>query len=120
VEKYPRTDLDAMLELAVEYHREKLVGKTFAVRCKRNGKHFFKSTDVERHDGAGLNTQTEAAGVRLKDPKVTVLIEVRDDSVFMVCDQRDGLGGFHLGCQDSVLSLISGGFDSSVFQLSVC
>jgi tRNA uracil 4-sulfurtransferase len=114
VDKYPRTDLDAMLELALRYYREKLVGKTFAVRCRRNGKHGFKSTDVERHVGAGLNSQTEAAGVRLKDPDVTVLIEVRDDWVFMVRDQRDGLGGFPLGCQDSVLSLISGGFDSSV------
>ena len=114
VDKYPRTDLDGMLDLALEYYREKLVGKTFAVRCKRNGKHSFKSTDVERHIGAGLNTQTEAAGVKLKGPDVTVLIEVRDDSVFMVRDQRDGLGGFPLGCQDSVLSLISGGFDSSV------
>ena len=114
VEKYPRTDLDAMLDLALEYYREKLVGKTFAVRCKRNGKHSFKSTDVERHVGAGLSAQTEAAGVKLKGPDVTVLLEVRDDSVFMVRDQRDGLGGFPLGCQDSVLSLISGGFDSSV------
>jgi thiamine biosynthesis protein ThiI len=114
VDKYPRTDLDAMLDLALEYYREKLVGKTFAVRCKRNGKHSFQSTDVERHIGAGLNAQTEAAGVKLKGPDVTVLIEVRDDSVFMVRDQRDGLGGFPLGCQDSVLSLISGGFDSSV------
>lgn len=114
VDKYPRTDLDAMLDLALEYYREKLVGKTFAVRCKRNGKHSFKSTDVERHIGAGLNSQTEAAGVRLKDPDVTVLIEVRDDSVFMVREQKAGMGGFPLGCQDSVLSLISGGFDSSV------
>jgi len=114
VDKYPLTDLDAMVDLALNHYREKLVGKTFAVRCKRNGKHAFKSTDVERHVGAGLNTQTEAAGVQLKDPDVTVLIEVRDDSVFMVRDQRAGLGGFPLGCQDSVLSLISGGFDSSV------
>jgi len=90
------------------------VDKTFAVRCKRKGKHTFKSTDVERHLGAGLNAQTEAAGVRLKDPDITVLIEVRDDFVFMVRDQRSGMGGFPLGCQDSVLSLISGGFDSSV------
>ena len=93
VKKYPRTDLDAILDLALEYYREKLVGKTFAVRCKRNGKHSFKSTDVERHVGAGLNAQTEAAGVRLRDPDITVLIEVRDDSAFMVRDQRDGLGG---------------------------
>lgn len=114
VDKYPLTDLDGMLELALEYYREKLAGKTFAVRCRRNGKHAFKSTDVERHVGAGLNVQTEAAGVRLKNPEVTVLIEVRDDSVFMVRDQKLGMGGFPLGCQDSVLSLISGGFDSSV------
>jgi thiamine biosynthesis protein ThiI len=114
VDKHPLTDLDAIFDLALAYYREKLVGKTFAVRCKRNGKHAFKSTDVERHVGAGLNTQTEAAGVQLKDPDVTVLIEVRDDSVFMVRDSRAGLGGFPLGCQDSVLSLISGGFDSSV------
>lgn len=114
VDKHPLTDLDALLDLALAYYREKIVGKTFAVRCKRNGKHPFKSTDVERLVGTGLNTQTEAAGVRLKNPDVTVLIEVRDDSVFMVRDQRAGLGGFPLGCQDSVLSLISGGFDSSV------
>jgi len=114
VDKYPRTDLDAMLDLALEYYRAKLVGKTFAVRCKRHGKHPFKSTDVERHVGAGLNTQIETAGVRLKDPDVTVLIEVRDDSVFMVRNEKIGIGGFPLGCQDSVLSLISGGFDSSV------
>ncbi len=114
VVKYPLTDLDAITELALEYYRDRLVGKTFAVRCKRTGKQAFKSTDVERHVGAGLNSRTEAAGVRLNKPDITVLIEVRDDSVFMVRDQRDGLGGFPLGCQDSVLSLISGGFDSSV------
>ncbi|MEX0965237.1 MAG: tRNA uracil 4-sulfurtransferase ThiI [Pseudohongiellaceae bacterium] len=114
VDKHPLTDLDAMVELALAYYRERLPGKTFAVRCKRTGKHAFKSTDVERHVGAGLNSQTEAAGVRLNEPDITVLIEVRDDHVFMVRDQRDGLGGFPLGCQDAVLSLISGGFDSSV------
>ena len=114
VDKYPLTDMDAMLDLALAYYREQLQDKTFAVRCKRTGKHAFKSTDVERYVGAGLNTQTEAAGVRLKDPDVTVLIEIRDDSVFMVRNQRLGIGGFPLGCQDSVLSLISGGFDSSV------
>ena len=114
VEKHPRMDLDGMLDLALDYYRDKLAGKTFAVRCRRNGKHGFKSTDVERHVGAGLNSQTEAAGVRLKNPDVTVMIEVRDDSVFMVRDQKQGMGGFPLGCQDAVLSLISGGFDSSV------
>ncbi|GJM13301.1 MAG: tRNA sulfurtransferase [Pseudohongiella sp.] len=114
VDKYPLTDMDSILALALQYYGDELLGKTFAVRCKRTGKHAFKSVDVERHVGAGLNTQIETAGVRLKGPDVTVLIEVRDDSVFMVRGQRLGIGGFPLGCQDSVMSLISGGFDSSV------
>lgn len=114
VDRHSLTDLDAITDLALEYYRERLAGQTFAVRCKRSGKHSFKSTDVERHVGAGLNTQTEASGVKLKNPDVSVLIEIREDSVFIVRDQVEGLGGFPLGCQDSVLSLISGGFDSSV------
>ena len=114
VDKYPFTDFDAILDLALEYYAEILIDKTFAVRCKRNGKHAFKSTDVERIIGAGLNTQIKTAGVKLTNPDVTALLEIRDDSVFIVRKQKAGLGGFPLGCQDSVLSLISGGFDSSV------
>ena len=64
--------------------------------------------------GGGLNQQTEAAGVKLVNPDVTVSLEIRQDQLFIVSEQHQGLGGFPLGCQDSVLSLISGGFDSSV------
>ena len=45
---------------------------------------------------------------------VTVGLEVRDDDFYIVKTKFKGLGGFPLGCQDSTLSLISGGFDSSV------
>lgn len=114
VDKYPLSDMEAILDLAIKYYGEKLSGKTFAVRCKRTGKHAFKSTDVERYVGAGLNTRTQASGVKLSNPDIKVMIEIRDDAVFMVRNQKQGLGGFPLGCQDSVLSLISGGFDSSV------
>ena len=69
---------------------------------------------MERHLGTGLTAYPEAAGVRLKDPDVIIFVEVRDDFIFMVRGQRSGMGGFPLGCQDSVLLLISGGFDSSV------
>lgn len=114
VGKYPLPDLDGMLELALESYRERLAGKTFAVRCKRLGKHPFSSVDIERFVGGGLNSQTEAKGVNLTQPDVTVLLEVRHEIFFVVRKQAKGLGGFPLGCQDSVLSLISGGFDSSV------
>jgi len=114
VDKFPLPDMDGILELALEYYSEKLSNKTFAVRCKRSGRHAFRSVDVEKFVGAGLNQQTEAAGVKLVKPDVTVALEIRDDLLYVVREQRQGLGGFPLGCQDSVLSLISGGFDSSV------
>ncbi|MCH8175031.1 MAG: tRNA 4-thiouridine(8) synthase ThiI [Proteobacteria bacterium] len=114
VEKFPLPDMDGVLALCLRTFTAKLVGKTFAVRCKRSGRHAFKSVDVEKYVGGGLNQQTEAAGVKLVNPDVTVSLEIRQDQLFIVSEQHQGLGGFPLGCQDSVLSLISGGFDSSV------
>ena len=114
VESFPLPDMEGMLELAIRYYGDALEGKTFAVRCKRSGRHGFRSVDVERYVGGGLNQKTGAAGVKLVDPDVTVSLEIRNDTLFVMKSQVPGLGGYPLGCQDSVLSLISGGFDSSV------
>lgn len=92
----------------------KLAGKTFCVRVKRSGRHSFTSTDVERYIGGGLAQHTENAGVELKKPDITVRLEIKDDRLFVVSSHSPGLGGFPLGSQESVLSLISGGFDSTV------
>lgn len=114
VEKTALPSLDGILDLALAYHREALAGQTFAVRCKRSGRHSFQSTDVERHVGGGLNQQTEALGVKLNEPDYTVRLEIRGEWLYLVKRVHAGIGGFPLGTQDSVLSLISGGFDSSV------
>ena len=53
VDKFPLPDMEGMLQLAYKFYADKLEGKTFAVRCKRNGRHAFKSMDVERFVGAG-------------------------------------------------------------------
>ncbi len=110
----PLTDLEAMLEPTLRVFRERLRGKTFAVRCKRAGRHSFTSVDVERYVGGGLNQHSEAAGVDLGKPEVLVKLEVREQMFFVVDEEIRGLGGFPLGSQDGVLSLISGGFDSAV------
>ena len=114
VERYLLQDIDAVAELCKESYSEILSGKTFAVRCKRSGKHPFKSVDVERYVGGVLLGQTNASGVNLTNPDITVRVEIRHDQVFLVKQEYPGLGGFPLGSQDAVLSLISGGFDSAV------
>lgn len=113
--EFPLGDFDSIYEHTLTVYRERLRGKTFAMRCKRAGKnHDFKSGDVERYVGGLLNQNTEAAGVKLKNPDITVRVEIRNDQLFVVRDRYPGLGGFPLGTMDSVLSLISGGFDSTV------
>ena len=113
-EKHPLPEMEGIVELAQHYYTEQLTGKTFAVRCKRAGKHNFRSVDVERIVGSGLVLGTAAAGVNLVNPEVTVQLEIRHQELYIVRRQHRGLGGFPLGCQDAVLSLISGGFDSAV------
>ena len=114
VRKYPLPDFEGMLEMAMEHYGEQLRGKTFAVRCKRSGRHAFRSVDVETFVGAGLKRLTESAGVDLGAPEVLVPLEIRHEEFHVVLHRRPGLGGFPLGGQGSALSLISGGFDSAV------
>ena len=114
VHKSALPDFDTMVELTRSFFGDSLAGKTFAVRCKRSGKHAFKSVDVERYVGGGLNQYTDAKGVNLTNPDITVNLEIKQDQLLLVEKRYKGLGGFPLGSQDGVLSLISGGFDSAV------
>lgn len=91
-----------------------LTGKSFSVRAKRQGKQAFGSMDVERLVGSVLNRACETASVNLSNPDVVVKLEVVGDECFVLTNQREGLGGYPLGTQDDVLSLVSGGFDSTV------
>src|SRR5690606_10138658 len=43
-----------------------------------------------------------------------IRLEIRDQKLYLISQRYEGLGGYPLGSQDSVLSLISGGFDSGV------
>ena len=108
------TDIHDIYEQTKTRFGESLAGKTFCVRAKRVGTHDFASIEVERYVGGGLNQHTDALSVKLKNPDVTVNLEINENKLFMVDQRHQGLGGFPLGTQESVLSLISGGFDSGV------
>jgi len=107
-------DLHDAYEQTKAHVGDLLEGKTFCVRVKRIGKHEFSSIEAERYIGGGLNQNTGAVGVKLKGMDVTVKLEINHDKLFFIDKRHEGLGGFPLGTQESVLSLISGGFDSGV------
>lgn len=114
VEDVPFTSLHDIYEKTFEMYRERLENKTFCVRVKRRGKHEFSSIEVERYVGGGLNQHIESAKVKLTGPDVTVHLEIEDDRLLLIRSRHEGIGGFPIGTQEDVMSLISGGFDSGV------
>ncbi len=114
VEDRAYSDVHDIFEQTLELYRERIEGKSFCVRVKRRGKHEFSSQDVERYVGGGLNQHVDSARVQLNHPEVTVNLEIENDRLLLVIGRYEGLGGFPIGTQEDVLSLISGGFDSGV------
>jgi thiamine biosynthesis protein ThiI len=114
VREHPLCEPSEIVAHILPIYKQRLAGKTFAVRCKRTGTHNFRSLDIERQLGADLIASTDVAGVRLKQPEVTVELEINDQKLFVIERRHAGMGGFPIGSVDAVLSLISGGFDSPV------
>ena len=114
VNEYPLTDLQTIAERIGDQYLEKISGRTFAVRCKRSGKHDFTSMDVDRYVGSYLFEHGSPKAVNLKNPDIKVDLEIHQDQVNIVIARYPGMGGYPLGIQDACLSLMSGGFDSTV------
>jgi thiamine biosynthesis protein ThiI len=97
-----------------ELTAESLEDKTFVVRVKRTGKHDFSSIDIERTVGGHLLANSKAKNVSLKNPDITIQMELIQDQLNFISTKYKGLSGFPIGTQGDILSLMSGGFDSTV------
>jgi thiamine biosynthesis protein ThiI len=107
-------DVHDIFEKTLAVHGESIKNKTFCVRSKRTGNHDFNSLKVEQYVGGGLNQHVESAKVKLKNPDITIHLEIKNKDLFIVTERHKGLGGFPIATQEDVLSLMSGGFDSGV------
>lgn len=114
VNEHQFDSVEDICEIAVKEFSQKLKNKTFCVRVKRSGKHPFTSIEVERQSGGALLHNSEAVKVQLKEPDIVVQMEIRGEQLMTVVERYQGLGGFPIGQQESCVSLISGGFDSTV------
>ena len=103
------------IKVEVNKHMAKTIeDKTFVVRAKRVGKQDFKSTHIEQTVGGYMLAHNKTKGVDLKNPEVTIKVELEHAQLNIITKKHYGLGGFPLGTQGEVLSLMSGGFDSTV------
>jgi len=114
ISTFPWTTMDAVAEQAVCAFRTRLKDRTFSVRVRRHGDHPFRSAELERLVGTALMSACEPGGVDLKHPDVEVRIEVERDHFHIAHNKHRGAGGYPLGSVETVMSLMSGGYDSSV------
>ena len=114
VESWAFETFEDICQIALRECRARLENKSFVLRCKRTGNHPFNSFDLERQVGGFLFQNIESARVDLHKPDVTLLMVLHGDTLYIVNDRVEGLGGFPIGEVEPVLSLISGGFDSPV------
>ena len=106
--------LDAIKAKVCEISSAEIEGKTFVVRAKRTGTHPFNSSEMERTIGGYTLAHSKAKGVDLHHPEVTVRVELINNQLNIISDKYKGLGGYPIGTQGDILSLMSGGFDSTV------
>lgn len=90
----------------------------FAVRVNTAGDQPFESEALERDLGARIQERTQAA-VDLESPTTTVEVDVRDAGAFVFTERYPGPGGFPVGSQEPLVTLISGGIDSPVAAAEV-
>ena len=110
-------DMDTLDKIKVKVGElviDSLNEKTFVVRAKRSGKHEFTSIELERTVGGYLLAHSNATKVQMKNPDVTISMELIQNQLNMITTKYKGLSGFPIGTQGDILSLMSGGFDSTV------
>ena len=108
---YEYMDLEDLIEKAATWAEERVRGRKFAVRARRDKDLPFTSMDIMVKLGERLKPLGE---VDLTSPQVTVNVEVRGRVVYLFSEVLEGPGGLPLGTQGRALSLLSGGFDSAV------
>lgn len=104
--------LDDLVAQAADLYRDRVAGRTFAVRARRAGTHDFRSGDVNRELGTAL--LDVSAGVDLDDPEIEVPVEVVGTRAYCIARSDPGAGGLPIGSGGRALALFSGGFDSPV------
>ena len=89
--------------------------KTFKVEAKRSDKRFpLDSMDLSREIGGVLLEANPRVKVDVRNPDVTVKVEIRERAAYVYAGHHKGAGGMPVGTNGKGLLLLSGGIDSPV------
>ncbi|GBF10982.1 MULTISPECIES: tRNA uracil 4-sulfurtransferase ThiI [Tepidibacillus] len=93
----------------------KPIPKTFKVETKRPYKLFpLNSPEVTNEVGGHLLRNIQGLKVDVHHPDTTVMVEIREEGVFIYSEVIKGIGGMPAGTSGKGIALLSGGIDSPV------
>lgn len=109
-------DFEVICEKALEYIKETAeLSRTFKVEAKRSDKKFpMKSPEICMELGGRILEAYPHLTVDVKNPQMTVTVEIRDTSAYIHAGNIKGAGGIPVGTSGSAMLLLSGGIDSPV------
>ncbi len=109
-------DMDAIIQTIVALlDTNKKTYKTFKVSTKRNDKSFpIDSMTLSRTIGSKLLAMFPDWHVDVKNPDITIHIEIRKSGIDIYLNKIPLMGGFPVGMLGTGLLLMSGGLDSPV------
>ncbi|MBT2656947.1 tRNA 4-thiouridine(8) synthase ThiI [Bacillus sp. ISL-18] len=103
---------DSALEFVRAHYKD---GQTFKVTPKRSDKTFELNTDgINRTIGGYILQNIPGLRVDVKNPDINLRIEVREDAIYLSCENIPGAGGMPIGSNGKAMLMLSGGIDSPV------
>lgn len=108
-------DLDQMTEASILAMGESGAFASFKVHARRNHTDFpVNSMEINQIVGGRLSEAYPQVKVQMKDPDLTVGIEVVQNAAYVYARSIPGIGGLPVGSSGTVVSLLSSGIDSPV------
>ncbi len=108
-------DMDAIYAAAIESLGLAEPFESFKVQARRSHTDFpIDSMTMNKDVGAALCAAFPEKRVQMKDPDVTVHVEVIQNSAFIYAHSMPGVGGLPVGSSGKLMCLLSSGIDSPV------
>ena len=108
--------MEDILDKVCDYCQDDLAGvSTFKVEAKRSDKQFpLKSPEIAAEVGGKILSRFPRLKVDVRNPELTIFVEVRDFGAYIHGKPIPGAGGMPVSSSGEGMLLISGGIDSPV------
>ena len=108
--------MEAVQEGALAMMKEQLKPQmTFKINTRRSDKDFPINTDtMNRELGGFILENFPESQVKMKNPDITLRVEIRSNGIFLTSEVIDGAGGLPVGTAGKGMMMLSGGLDSPV------